>query len=435
MLSLGYEKPLRIVCLRETMKSIEDSVHTVMGDQTKRLGLQSHYRVMDQEIRGANGTEIFYAGLKTTSADTIKSMEGCDIFWVEEAQGVSKMSMETLLPTIRKPGAELWVSMNPRFEDDDSYQRWIVHPPPRAVVVKLSYRDNAYVTEEMLEKMRHLYATDPDEYEHVYEGGCKSSVMDAVYKVEMQRVDREGRITRVPYTPMLPVNTYWDLGYADMVSIWFAQPAPFEIRVIDYYQSNHKDVNHYFQILQNKEYVYGEHVLPWDGNITSLQTGKSMVQLRCRKGPEDQVRAEDAGVGRHQPGPPDLPDIVLRRREVQGRHHGLAAVPVGRAEQGRRHAEVTDSRYLFARLRCHADAGSRDQESAGAESPGCRWTPGSGFWEHGVGTMSLDILSGRATASWRIEAKDRDKAINPVMHQSWSIQLSTINRCQRESLA
>lgn len=283
-LSLGYERPLRIVCLRETMKSIEDSVHTLMGDQIKRLNLAHHYRVMDQEIRGKNGTEIFYAGLRSSTADTIKSMEGCDIFWVEEAQAVSKSSWLILDPTIRKPGAELWASLNPRFEEDDTYQRWIVHPPKGAVVVKLSFRDNPYITPGMQEKMDHLREQDPDEYEHVYEGGTKSTVQDAVYKVEIQRAERDKRFTRVPYTPLLNVNTYWDLGFADKVSIWFVQPGPFEFRVIDFYQNDHKDINHYLQVLQNKDYVYGEHVLPWDGDVAHLGTGRTMVELIKRKG-------------------------------------------------------------------------------------------------------------------------------------------------------
>jgi phage terminase large subunit len=241
ILALGMERPMRVVCLRETMKSLDESVHTLMEDQIKRPSLQRYYRVMTSEIRGTNGTRIFYAGLRGASADAIKSMGGCDIFWVEEGQGVSKQSWLILDPTVRKPGAELWISMNPRFASDDSCMRWILNPPPRAVVVQLNYRDDKFVTPDMQEKIDLLRAQDPDEYEHVYEGACKSTVQDAVYKAQIVEAEKGGRFCRVEYDPRKPVDTFWDLGYGDMVSVWFAQLFPLgETRLIDFYENTHQ---------------------------------------------------------------------------------------------------------------------------------------------------------------------------------------------------
>jgi phage terminase large subunit len=284
ILQQGMERPLRVVCLRETMNSLEDSVHALMGDQIARLRIGAYYQTYRSEIRGSNGTEIFYAGLRGARADAIKSMEGCDIFWVEEGQSVSKQSWLTLDPTIRKPGAELWLSLNPRFAEDDAYKRWILNPPPGAVVAKLNYRDNQYLTAEMQEKIDFLCKTDPDMYEHVYEGATLSTVQDAVYKAQIVAAEQKNQFRKVDHDPRRMVETYWDLGYGDMVAIWFAQALPFETRIIDYYENSHQAIDHYLQVMQGKGYVYGECVLPWDGGAAHVSTGKSTAQVMKSKG-------------------------------------------------------------------------------------------------------------------------------------------------------
>lgn len=284
LLIQGVEQPLRIVCLRETMKSLEDSVHALMRDQVGRLGLGSHYRVMDSEVRGRNGTNIFYAGLRGANAISIKSMEGIDRAWVEEGQGVSKESWSTLIPTIRKRGAEIWVSFNPRFADDDTHKRFILAPPPDSVVIKLNWRLNRFLTAAMKSEIDFLRLNDPDEYEHVYEGACKSTIEDAVYKAQIQEAEKSGRICNVPHDPRKPVDTFWDLGYADMVSMWFAQPFPFETRVIDYYENSRQPIDHYLQVMQSKDYTLGECVLPWDGGAKHVSTGRSTADIMRSKG-------------------------------------------------------------------------------------------------------------------------------------------------------
>jgi phage terminase large subunit len=283
ILQLGMERQLRIVCLRETMKSLEDSVHALMEDQIKRLGLSGHYNVRQSDILSKNGTEIFYAGLKNNVAN-IKSMEGCDIFWVEEGQGVGKESWETLIPTIRKPGAELWVSMNPRFAEDDSYQRWIVNPPPGAKVVFLSYQDNKYITPDMQSKMDHLFATDPDMFDHVYNGACLSTVQDAIYKDQISNAEKNGQFRNVPYDARKSVDVVFDLGYGDMVSMWFMQTFPFETRFIDYHEDTHQAMDHYLQVMQSKGYTYGECIMPWDAGSRHVSTGKSSADVVKSKG-------------------------------------------------------------------------------------------------------------------------------------------------------
>jgi phage terminase large subunit len=131
------------------MQSIRESVHQLLEDQITRLGLQAFYEVQKAEIIGLNGTSFTFHGLRDQSVHNIKSLEGADILWVEEAQNVSKKSWRTVIPTIRKPGSEIWISFNPELETDDTYQRFVVNPPPNAVVVKTSFRDNPALSEEL----------------------------------------------------------------------------------------------------------------------------------------------------------------------------------------------------------------------------------------------------------------------------------------------
>ena len=284
LLILGISERLRIVCGRETMKSIADSVHALLDDQIKLLGISDKYEVQKTRIYGENGTEFGFVGMRQQTVDHIKSLEGCDIFWVEEAQSLSKKSWEVLTPTIRKEGSELWFSFNPDLATDPTYQRLVSNPPPSSMIVEMNWRDNKWLTPAMKREIDHLRATDPDAYEHVYEGATRSTVENAVCKEEIRRAEREGRLCRVPYDTTRPVDTFWDLGYGDGVAIWFAQPVGFEYRVIDYYESAHQAIDFYLQVLQSKGYTYGTCVLPWDGGAKQLRTGRSIEELIRAKG-------------------------------------------------------------------------------------------------------------------------------------------------------
>ena len=118
-------RPLRILCAREIQKSIKQSVHQLLSDQIQALGLGSFFEVLEAEIRGMNGSSFSFAGLATNTVESIKSFEGVDIVWVEEAQTVSKRSWDILIPTIRKENSEIWISFNPDVDTDDTYQRFV----------------------------------------------------------------------------------------------------------------------------------------------------------------------------------------------------------------------------------------------------------------------------------------------------------------------
>lgn len=270
LLCLGTQRPLRILCARETQQSIRESVHQLLSEQIKGLDLREFYRVLEYTIKGANGTEFIFAGLRNLTVEQIKSFESIDIVWVEEAQGVHKKSWEVLIPTIRKPGSEIWVSFNPEYVDDDTFKRWVVSPPPGAIVVKTSYRDNLWLSEESATEIAYLKHTDPDTFEHIYEGATISTIQGAIYKAEIMRCEADGRIGQVPYDASLPVRTFWDLGWSDLVCIWFAQRDQFKYKIIDYHEDNFQSSDHYLQVLQKKGYTYSASTelpaitWPWD---------------------------------------------------------------------------------------------------------------------------------------------------------------------------
>jgi phage terminase large subunit len=281
-----WPHPLRILCGRETMDSIRESVHQLLSDTIGRLGLGDFYRVLQSEIRGPENhqTEFVFAGLRKQSVSSIKSYESIDIFWGEEASTVSRRSLTILLPTIRKPGSEIWWSLNPDLESDAVYQDFVINPPPGAKLLKCDYRSNKWLSAESKQKIATLKERDPDTFHHVYEGATRSTVEGAIYKQELQAMEREGRIRAVSYDPMMPVDLFFDLGFADRVSIWAAQRTPFEIRLLRYYENDHQAIDFYIREAQTWGYVLGTFFLPWDGGTRSLGTGKSIEEIIRLKG-------------------------------------------------------------------------------------------------------------------------------------------------------
>lgn len=272
VLLLGIQRPLRFLCAREIQRSIKESVHALLKQRIKTLGLVGHYDVLNTEIRGLNGTEIIYAGL-WQNIENIKSIDSIDIVWVEEAATVSDESWRTLIPSIRKPGSEIWASFNPKLKTDPVYQRYVLNRPPNAYVRKVSFRDNPWLSQESKDEMEHLRETDIDEYNHVYEGELKQFADGAIYAKQLKQARDDGRISAVPITPGVPVNTFWDLGRRDPTAIWFHQRVGLQDRFIDYHESRLVDLDYYIRVLKDKGYLYGIHYLPHDGETITLGSG------------------------------------------------------------------------------------------------------------------------------------------------------------------
>lgn len=277
LLIIGTQRPLRVLCARELQSSIADSVHKLLGDQVRALGLQDFYEVQRTSIRGANGTEFAFAGIRH-NVGSIKSYEGVDVAWVEEAQNVSKASWETLLPTIRKAGSEIWITFNPELDTDETWRRFVVNPPPGAVVQKITWRDNPWFPAPLRAEMEHMRVTDRDAWLCIWEGNTRHVLDGAVYAAELRAAVEEGRITRVPYDHSKPVHCFYDLGWSDLTSIWMAQIVGFEYRIIDFYQDRHKTIEHYIKVLQARGYMFGTDYLPHDGAKGQLGSGGRSIR-------------------------------------------------------------------------------------------------------------------------------------------------------------
>jgi phage terminase large subunit len=280
LLILGTTRKLRILCTREVQKSIKQSVHKLLKDQIESLDLAGFYQVLETEIRGKNGTEFAFAGLAEQTVDSIKSFEGCDIVWVEEAQTVSKRSWAVLIPTIRKDGSEIWISFNPELETDETYDRFITNQPEDAIIVDMNYTDNPWFPEVLEKERQHAKATLPKtEYENIWEGKCMPAVAGAIYFNEVAATEAGKRICNVPYDPMLKVHVVFDLGWNDSMAISLVQVNASEIRVIEYIEDSHKTLDHYSSLLREKRMNWGTVWLPHDARHKNIQTGKSAQEV------------------------------------------------------------------------------------------------------------------------------------------------------------
>ena len=301
LLTLAASRPLRVLCAREIQKSIKQSVHQLLTDQINRLGLGGFYEVLETEIRGANGSLFLFSGLQSHTVDSIKSFEGCDIVWVEEAHGVSKKSWDVLIPTIRKEGSEIWLTLNPDMETDETYQRFIAQPSPDTWVCEVNWRDNPWFPRVLDDERRKAKRTMlPADYAHIWEGKARKVSAGAIYRHEMEALFLDNRARDVPYDPTLLVHAVWDLGWNDAMSIVLVQRGPQDVRIIDYIEDDHRTLDWYVAKLDKMPYRWGTDYLPHDGKTKNFQTGKSTEQLLRELGRPNviaQTRATDVEEG------------------------------------------------------------------------------------------------------------------------------------------
>lgn len=303
LLLMGMSRPLRILCVRELQASIADSVHKLLADLISTYDLQG-YTVTQNTIRHECGTEFIFKGLKHNLTE-IKSTEGVDIVWAEEAEKITGNSWEVLIPTIRKERSEIWVSFNAKNPTDATYVRFVFNPLDDAIVKKVSYRDNPFFPVVLEKERQTLLRNDPVAYQHIWEGDFDTRYFGGVYSKQMATAAQEGRIRGNLYDPELLVHTAWDLGRTDSTVIWFYQRAGKEIRLIDFYENNLEEPPHYCgQVLgkrltldvidgvyklkvhedipgleRRRGYKYGEHHVPHDAAHKLFAAfGRSIVQ-------------------------------------------------------------------------------------------------------------------------------------------------------------
>ena len=279
----AFKEPTRILCAREIQRSISDSVLQLLSDTIQRLKLTDFFDVQKSQIIGRNGSRFLFLGL-SNNITKVKSYEGLDICWVEEAESVSYTSWETLIPTVRKKGSEIWVSFNPNDEMDDTYQRFVVNPPPKAYVKKVNYNQNPWFPEELEKERLYLKAKNEDLYNHVWEGEVLSNRDGAYYA----KFIPDHQIMDFSVEPNIPVDTYWDLGVSDSTCIWLVQQIGMEIRVVDCYENQGEGLQFYINWLHDwrakHQAVFGEHYAPHDIQVRELGTGKSRLETARKLG-------------------------------------------------------------------------------------------------------------------------------------------------------
>ena len=290
LLLMAAERPLRVLCVREVQKSIKDSVHQLLSDQVELLGLGHFYTITRDEIRAPNGSRFLFSGLSDQTSDSLKSFEGIDRVWAEEAHKITRRSWDILIPTIRKPDSEIWISLNPELDTDETYVRFILSPPEGAQVVQINHADNpwfpAVLESERQEFLRQvdLGVRSRDEYDNIWEGKCRAAVEGAIYAAEVAAMQTEGRWRRVPVDPMLPVHRVWDLGWNDAMVVGMWQRSPMGLSLIDSLIVTHTTYSDVMAELKRRDYRWGRDLLPHDSRHKNPQTGESAASLLERLG-------------------------------------------------------------------------------------------------------------------------------------------------------
>ena len=207
----------------------------------------------------------------------IKSLEGYNIAWVEEAQTLSARSLALLRPTIRADGSEIWFTWNPRRKSDAVDEFLRSQKPDNAIIVKANFSDNPFfpaVLEEEMQLDRQRY---PDRFEHIWCGDYAKAFEGAYYASVLADARREGRFCEVKADPILPIKLFWDIGgagaKADACAIWVCQFAGQEIRVLDYIEGQGQVLGYYTNELHHRGYAKATCYLPHDGANTNAVTG------------------------------------------------------------------------------------------------------------------------------------------------------------------
>lgn len=318
-----YSEPTRWACIREVQNSLKESVKQLIVDKIAKLGVGDFFEVLESEVRGANGSLIVFKGMQSYNAENIKSLEGFDGVWVEEAQTLSAHSFRMLRPTIRKEGSELWFSWNPRHDNDavDQFFRG-ANPSSEAIVVAANWNDNPWFPDVLRKEMEHDKLYDPEMADHVWGGGYEIVTEGAYYAKLIAHAEQEKRIGAFPYDPRLPVDTAWDIGVDDYTAVWFCQNDGRTAWAVDYYEASGEGAEQIVraampemvpdalesratlvQINRPVPFRYGTHYLPHDvrnrewgaGARSRLETlmglGLKSIQPGIANGPSERINA------------------------------------------------------------------------------------------------------------------------------------------------
>jgi phage terminase large subunit len=171
---LALSRKVRILACREIMRSIRESVHQLLSDRIDGLGLRPWFDVREHSITAASGSEFLYEGLRD-NVSKIKSLENISLVYIEEAETISDRSLEILIPTVRAPGSEIWLGLNPDSLEDPVYVRFVTSPPPGCRHAHVTFADNPWFPPELERERVYLQSADDDAYRHVWLGECRTA--------------------------------------------------------------------------------------------------------------------------------------------------------------------------------------------------------------------------------------------------------------------
>jgi phage terminase large subunit len=235
---------LRGVCIREVQKDLAQSSKLLIETKLSAFGLgePDGFKVYRDVIRTPGDGLLIFKGMQDYTADSIKSLEGFKRAWWEEAQSATAHSISLLRPTMRSHGSQMWWSWNARLQTDpvDVMLRGD-EKPTGAIVVEANWRDNPWFTPELEQERQDTLRMNPDQYDHIWEGGYLTIASGAYFARELSQAKLQGRISRVAPDPLMTIRLFFDIGgtgaRADAVSIWAAQFIGKEVRVLDYYEA------------------------------------------------------------------------------------------------------------------------------------------------------------------------------------------------------
>lgn len=182
LVELCIQKKTDAVCLREVQRSLKFSVKKLLENKIQAMNAGAYFEVQNEQIKSKHGGIIIFQGMQDHTSDSIKSLEGFQIAWFEEAQSASQRSLDLLRPTIRAPGSELWFSWNPRYATDpvDVLLRG-ANPPPDGIVIEANHTDNPWMPEELVKELEYDKRRDPDKYAHIWLGKYQSNSSARVF--------------------------------------------------------------------------------------------------------------------------------------------------------------------------------------------------------------------------------------------------------------
>jgi len=278
----------QIVCGRQYQNSLAESSFEEIKTAIKSVDyLNDYYECGERYIKSKDGNITYsFIGLEKSLA-SIKSKSRILLAWVDEAEYLSMRAYNLLLPTVREQDSEVWITWNPESKYSATHQRFRENPPAGAKIVELNWKDNPWFPEVLDRERLNDKQKRPDFYDHIWEGEFLTFAEGAYYSAEMREAKAEDRIREVKYDKNKGVVTAWDLGVGDSTAIWFAQFINTEIHLIDYYEGSGVGLEHYAKVLQDKGYVYDQHILPHDVRVRELGSGMSRLETLADLGIRD----------------------------------------------------------------------------------------------------------------------------------------------------